>query len=71
MDLVIETVSGALIGIKVKAGATVDSVDFKGLRKLAAACGDEFKLGLVLSDSETTVPFGGRLFAASLSCMWG
>jgi hypothetical protein len=71
VDFVIETVSGALIGIEVKASATVDSVDFKGLRKLAAACGDEFKLGLVLYDSETTVPFGGRLFAAPLSCLWG
>ena len=71
VDFVIETASGAVIGIEVKASATVDSVDSKGLRKLAAASGDELKLGLVLYDSETTVPFGGHFFAAPLSCLWG
>jgi hypothetical protein len=35
VDLVIETGSGALIGIEVKASATVNAGDFKGLRKLA------------------------------------
>jgi hypothetical protein len=70
VDLVIETANGALIGIEVKASATVTSADFKGLRKLAAACGDEFKLGAVLYDGTSTVPFGGRLFAAPVSCLW-
>jgi hypothetical protein len=36
---VIETGSGALIGIEVKASATANAGDFKGLRKLAEACG--------------------------------
>jgi uncharacterized protein len=40
VDLVIETGSGALVGIEVKASATVNAGDFKGLRKLAEACGD-------------------------------
>ena len=66
----IETVSSGVIGVEVKASATVNRDDFKGLRKLAAACGDAFKLGVVLYDSETTVPFGARLFAAPLSCLW-
>ena len=39
VDLVIETGSGALVGIEVKASATVNASDFKGLRKLAEACG--------------------------------
>ena len=56
VDLVIETGSGALIGIEVKASATVNTGDFKGLRKLADACGDNFKLGLVLYDSEKSRP---------------
>jgi predicted AAA+ superfamily ATPase len=70
VDLVIETASSGVIGVEVKASATVNRDDFKGLRKLAAACGDGFKLGVVLYDSETTVPFGARLFAAPLSCLW-
>jgi predicted AAA+ superfamily ATPase len=69
VDLVVEQDTGALVGIEVKASATVTSGDFKGLRKLAAACGADFKLGLVLYDGERSVPFGDRLFAAPLSCL--
>lgn len=71
VDLVTETGSGALVGIEVKASATANAGDFKGLRKLADACGDDFKLGLLLFDGERAVPFGERLFAAPVSCLWG
>ena len=71
VDLVIETGSGALVGIEVKASATVNAGDFKGLRKLAEACGEDFKLGVVLYDSGRTVPFGDHLLAAPISCLWG
>jgi predicted AAA+ superfamily ATPase len=71
VDIVVEDQTGALVGIEVKASATVNNGDFKGLRKLADACGDDFKLGLVLYDGEKGVPFGDRLFAAPLSCLWG
>jgi hypothetical protein len=67
---VIETGSGALVGIEVKASATVNAGHFKGLRKLAEACGDNFKLGVVLYDGGTPVPFGDRLVAAPMSCLW-
>jgi len=39
VDLVSETGSGGLVGIEVKASATVNAGDFKGLRKLADASG--------------------------------
>ncbi|HWG19056.1 MAG TPA: ATP-binding protein [Terracidiphilus sp.] len=71
VDFVVEDAAGALVGIEVKASATVTAGDFKGLRKLAAACGDDLKLGLVLYDGERAVPFGNRLFAVPLSCLWG
>jgi hypothetical protein len=58
---------GALVGIEVKASATVNVDDFKGLRKLSSAGGDDFKLGLVLYDGERAVPFGERLVAAPIS----
>ena len=70
VDIVVEDDAGALVGIEVKAGATVNTSDFKGLRKLAGACGNDFKLGLVLYDGDRAVPFGRRLFAAPLSCLW-
>ncbi len=71
VDLVVEDSAGAVVGIEVKASATVHTGDFKGMRKLAAACGGGFKLGVVFYDGERAVPFGPRLFAAPLSCLWG
>ena len=71
VDLVMEAAGGALIGFEVKASATVTTGDFKGIRKLALACGNDFKLGVVLYDGEKTVPFGDRLLAAPISCLWG
>jgi hypothetical protein len=70
VDLVLEDVAGAVVGIEVKAAATVMAADFKGLRKMAAGCGSDFQAGIVLYDGETTVPFGRRLFAAPVSCLW-
>ena len=46
------------------------SPDFAGLRALAEACGDRFAFGVVLYDSADVVPFGKRLAAAPLSCLW-
>ena len=71
IDIVVESDSGALVGIEVKAASTVKAADFKGPRKLAAACGGDFKLGVVFYDGESTIPFGDRLFAAPMSCLWG
>jgi uncharacterized protein len=71
VDLIVESGDGALIGIEVKIAASVGTGDFKGLRKLSAACGNDFKLGVVLYDGSKIVPFGERLFAAPLSCLWG
>lgn len=71
VDLVIENEAAALVGVEIKAAATVRAGDFKGLRKLANATGDAFRLGVVLYDGEQTVAFGDRLFAAPVSCLWG
>lgn len=71
VDIVLERDDGMIVGIEVKASATVKSGDFGGLRALADACGDRFALGVVLYDSADVVPFGERLVAAPLSCLWG
>jgi hypothetical protein len=70
VDLVVEDRSGALVGIEVKASATVRSSDLRGMRKLKKACGDTMKLGVVLYDGEATVPFGDGLFAAPVATLW-
>jgi predicted AAA+ superfamily ATPase len=71
VDIVLESESGAVVGLEIKAAATVNAGDFRGLRKLSQASGPNFKLGLVLYDSENTVPFGNKMFAAPISCIWG
>lgn len=70
VDVIIEDLDGRIVGVEVKASASVDTSDFAGLRKLAAASGDRFVQGLVLYDHDQVVPFGGRLWAAPLSCLW-
>ena len=71
VDIVVESESGSIVGLEIKAAATVNAGDFRGLRKLSEASRHNFKLGLVLYDSENTVPFGDNMFAAPISCMWG
>ena len=70
VDFVLERDDGMIVGIEVKASATVNAGDFAGLRILAAACGDRFAFGTVLYDSGDVVPFGDKLSAAPLSCLW-
>jgi len=71
VDIVLERDDGMVVGIEVKASATVKAGDFGSLRALAEASGDRFAFGVVLYDSADIVPFGDRLAAAPLSCLWG
>jgi len=70
VDVVLERDDGVIVGIEIKAGATVKSQDFAGLRTLAQACKGRFAYGVVLYDSANIVPFGERLAAVPLSCLW-
>lgn len=70
VDIVLEDRRGRVVGVEIKAAATVKGSDFGGLRRLAQACGDRFALGLVLYDHDRVVPFGDRLFAAPISTLW-
>ena len=51
VDIVLERDDGRIAGIEVKAGATVTSRDFAGLRTLAEACKERFAGGVVLYGS--------------------
>jgi uncharacterized protein len=71
VDVVIENGVGQLIGVEVKAAATVKEGDLRGLRKLASLAGDQFKMGVLLYDGDETVPLGKGIWAAPLSTLWG
>ena len=70
VDLVLEDETGAIVGLEIKASATVRPTDFMGLRKLQAATGKHFRLGVVLHDGDGVTGFGENLLAAPLSCLW-
>lgn len=70
VDIVLENRRGQVVGIEVKASATVSPKDFSGMRKLAEACGNKFVQGLVLYDHDQVVPFADNMFAAPLSSLW-
>ena len=71
VDVVIENAAGQLIGVEIKAAATVKASDLHGLKKLAGVAGDQFKMGVLLYDGTETMPLGDRLWAAPLSTLWG
>ena len=70
VDIVIERGAGSVAGIEVKAGSTVTSADFRGLRKLASATGERFAAGVVLYDGEISASFGDRLRAVPIRRLW-
>jgi len=71
VDVVIENASGQLVGVEIKAAATVKENDLRGLKRLATVAGGAFKLGVILYDGTENLPIGDRLWAAPLSTLWG
>jgi predicted AAA+ superfamily ATPase len=70
VDVVIENAAGHLIGVEIKAAATVKEKDLRGLRKLSSQAGDQFKMGVLLYDGDETMPLGDGIWAAPLSTLW-
>jgi len=70
VDIVLERTAHELVGIEVKASATVTNKDFRGLRKLKQASGDRFATGIVLYDGEMTAKFGDGLYAVPIRTLW-
>ncbi len=70
VDIVIERGANEVAGVEVKAGATVRSTDFRGLRKLREAAGNRFVAGVVLYDGESCVSFGENLYAVPIRLLW-
>ena len=59
-----------MIGVEVKAGATVRTEDLAGLRNLANHLGDRFVAGYVLYTGQQTLPFGEKIRALPLEALW-
>ena len=70
VDFILENRLGQITGIEVKASATVDGKDFKGLRHLQETESAIFQHGIVLYSGREVVPFGDKLWAVPLSVWW-
>ena len=71
VDVVIENAAGQLVGVEVKAAATVRESDLRGLKKLANLACRQFKMGVLLFDGTETMPLGDGIWVAPLSTLWG
>lgn len=70
VDAVLESADGRIIGIEVKAAATVRSHDFAGLQHLRERLGDRFVAGFILYSGQHSLPFGDRLQALPIDALW-
>lgn len=70
VDALLEDAEGRLVGIEIKAAASVSKKDFAGLEAVAEATGTRFVRGLVLYSGDGFVPFGDKYFALPLSALW-
>ena len=70
VDLVLETDDSRILGLEVKASASVGHSDFRGLEILRDRLGTRFVNGVVLYLGEMTLPFGDRLSAVPVPALW-
>ena len=69
VDFVLESPLREVIGIEVKAAATVLESDFKGIKRLRDQCAQDFVTGIVLYDGDRVLPFGAGLWAVPLQLL--
>ncbi len=57
VDIVLEQTNGQIIGVEIKASASINMRDFKGLSKLAEYAKEKFSHGILFYSGEEILPF--------------
>lgn len=70
VDLVLESADGRVVGVEVKAGATVRADDLRGLRLMEQRLGADFACGVVLCTIPEPRHLGGKLWVMPISALW-
>ena len=70
VDFVLEDRQGRLIGIEVKASATVNKKDFAGLEALSEMVGDRLVRGVILYRGDEVITFGEKYSTLPISSLW-
>lgn len=70
IDLVLESASGQIVGLEIKAASAVGPRDARHLAWLRDQLGDTFVRGVVLHTGTMTFPLGPRLWAMPIAALW-
>jgi predicted AAA+ superfamily ATPase len=70
VDVVLEDRAGRVVGVEVKAAATLSSNDVRGLQALATAAGKHWVRGVVLYAGTEVIPFSANLHGVPVSRLW-
>lgn len=70
VDAVLERRGGQIVGVEMKAAASLSSRDFRGLEALRDERGADFVAGVVIHTGQQTLPIGDRLWALPVSALW-
>lgn len=70
VDFVLERPDGTLAAIEVKSSDRVNASDFKGINILKEIAKEDFICGIVLYNGHDIVPFGDKIFAVPIACLW-
>ncbi|MCY4153155.1 MAG: ATP-binding protein [Aestuariivita sp.] len=70
VDFVVERPPDGLIGIEVKASATIRNEDWRGLKRLESVAGSDFTGGIIFYTGDHALAFGNNLQALPVSMLW-
>jgi len=70
VDIVVEDRAGRVVGIEVKAAATLGGHDIRGLQALADAVGKKWVRGVVLYAGTEVVPFAANQHGIPVGRLW-
>ena len=70
VDLVLESASGQIVAIEIKAADAVTARDARHLVWLRDRLGPAFHRGVVMHTGATTYPVGDRIWAMPIAAIW-
>lgn len=70
VDLAVESEDGLLAAVEVKAKASIDDKDFRGLRMLRDRLGTSFRGGVVINLGTRSYRYDDRLYVIPLDRLW-
>lgn len=70
IDIVLESQSGDLAAVEVKARASIRERDWRVIAAMRDKCGERFKAGVVIYAGRQTIPLSDRVWAVPISGLW-